>query len=74
MKRRKNPHAVALGRRGGRKGGLARVPKGTALWTPEQWAAWREKRAGGEWCPCGCGRALSDGMRRHPRRIRMLSQ
>lgn len=32
MPRKKNPHAVALGRMGGRKGGLARA----AALTPEQ--------------------------------------
>ena len=30
MAKRKNPHAVALGRRGGKKGGLARAAKLTA--------------------------------------------
>lgn len=30
MKKRKNPHAVALGRKGGKKGGLARAAKLTA--------------------------------------------
>ena len=29
MKKRKNPHAVALGRKGGKKGGLARAAKMT---------------------------------------------
>lgn len=32
MKKRKNPHAVALGRKGGKKGGLARA----ANMTPEE--------------------------------------
>ena len=32
----KNLHAVALGRLGGLKGGLAKVPKGFAMLTPEQ--------------------------------------
>lgn len=32
----KNPAAVALGRLGGLKGGLAKVPKGFAMLTPEQ--------------------------------------
>lgn len=32
----KNPHAVALGRMGGKKGGKAKVPKGFARLTPEQ--------------------------------------
>ena len=36
MVKRKNPHAVALGRLGGLKGGLARVPKGTAMLSPEE--------------------------------------
>ncbi len=36
MNTRKNPHAVALGRRGGRVGGKARVPKGTAALSPEE--------------------------------------
>ena len=30
MAKRKNPHAVALGRKGGKKGGLARAAKLTA--------------------------------------------
>lgn len=39
----KNPAAVALGRLGGKKGGLAKVPKGFAKATPEQRAAWGRK-------------------------------
>jgi len=35
-KRKKNPHAVALGRAGGKVGGLARVPKGTSVLSPEE--------------------------------------
>ena len=41
----KNPNAVALGKLGGRKGGLAKVPKGIAMATPERRA--EIGRAGG---------------------------
>jgi hypothetical protein len=35
-KRRKDPAAVSLGRRGGKIGGRAKVPKGLAKMTPER--------------------------------------
>ncbi len=70
MRKRKNPHAAAMGRKGGR----AKVAKGFALWTPEQWAAWREKRtADAPLCPCGCGLFMSVARQRHPKRIKLLA-
>lgn len=37
--RKKNPHAVALGKKGGKKGGLAKVPKGFATMSKRRLAA-----------------------------------
>jgi hypothetical protein len=45
MAKRKNPAAVALGRRGGRK----RVPKGFAMLTDEQRKALGKKAAAARW-------------------------
>jgi hypothetical protein len=50
---KKNPHAVALGRRGGKKGGKALAAKRTPEERSEamrkavnaRWARWREERA-----------------------------
>lgn len=39
--KRKDPAAVSLGRRGGKVGGKAKVPKGTAMLSPKE----RAKRA-----------------------------
>jgi hypothetical protein len=49
MAKRKNPHAVALGRRGGLKGGLARVPKGTAALSPEDRVRRAKEAAEARW-------------------------
>jgi hypothetical protein len=46
-RKRKNPHAVALGRLGGLKGGLARVPKGTAAPSPRERV--RRAKAAARW-------------------------
>jgi len=55
MAKAKNPAAVALGRLGGRVGGLARVAKGFSALTPEERSAnaknaaakrWGKKKAG----------------------------
>lgn len=43
MTHEKNPAAVALGRAGGKVGGLARVPKGLALVSPERRKAIQDK-------------------------------
>jgi hypothetical protein len=40
---KKNPHAVALGRLGGKKGGKARVPKGLARVSAKRRRAIRAK-------------------------------
>jgi hypothetical protein len=45
MKKRKNPHAVALGRKGGKKGGLARAAK----MTKEERSASARKAAKARW-------------------------
>lgn len=45
MAKHKNPHAVALGRKGGKKGGLARAAK----LTPEQRRASARKAAEARW-------------------------
>ena len=45
MKKRKNPHAVALGRKGGKKGGPARAAK----LTPEERRASARKAAQARW-------------------------
>jgi hypothetical protein len=48
-KRKKDPAAVALGRKGGKVGGLARVPKGFAAMTPEQRAEAGRRGAAKRW-------------------------
>jgi hypothetical protein len=48
-RRKKNPHAVALGRLGGRVGGKARVPKGIAMLTKEERHALAKKAAAARW-------------------------
>jgi hypothetical protein len=56
MAKRKNPHAVALGRKGGQKGGKARAAKLTAeerseaarKAVQERWRRWRERKAEAE--------------------------
>jgi len=45
MKKRKDPHAVALGRKGGKKGGPARAAK----LTPEERQASARKAAQARW-------------------------
>jgi hypothetical protein len=45
MKKRKNPHAVALGRKGGKKGGPARAAK----MTKEERSASARKAAKARW-------------------------
>ncbi len=45
MKRKKNPHAVALGRKGGKKGGHARA----ANLSPEELSAIGRKAAQARW-------------------------
>jgi hypothetical protein len=47
--KRKNPHAVALGRLGGLKGGLARVPKGTAALSPRERVRRAKAAAAARW-------------------------
>ena len=45
MPRKKNPHAVALGRRGGKK----RVPKGVAMLTAQERHERAKKAAAARW-------------------------
>ncbi|HMF86285.1 MAG TPA: hypothetical protein VK598_08030 [Nitrospiraceae bacterium] len=45
MKKRKNPHAIALGRKGGKKGGPARAAK----LTPEERRVSARKAARARW-------------------------
>lgn len=49
MAKRKNPHAVALGRAGGKKGGRARVPKGTATLPPKERVRRAKAAAAARW-------------------------
>jgi hypothetical protein len=49
MKKRKDPAAVKLGRRGGKIGGKAKVPKGFAKMSPERRAEIARKAAEKRW-------------------------
>lgn len=56
MKKRKDPAAVELGRKGGKRGGVKKVPKGFSKMDPERRSQIACDAARARWGePCACG-------------------